>query len=293
MFEGVDLVSTVSTMYSDPADPRFEIALDTAERYQQAGIPLVVVDGSGPDNKWVNAALEKRQAVVLQAAVAGIATQRQQGVAFAISNGAEKVIGHEPEKNLMVTFAPEISAALDDYDVLVVARTPSAENSLPPVQQRTERLAGWILQRILGLPSDSLSGGRGFTAAGAECLATYPANDEGMNNWLYLYDVVLEARARNLPTGGLAVDLIHPQAMTDQETDDPIFDAKRYEQFRLQLNYLLRRSDIKPEALNIAQSVLGRLDQLPESLTNADYEVCIDVLETDLAKTGYEPQVIE
>jgi hypothetical protein len=289
-FEGTDIVGTVGTMYSNPDEPRFEVALDTAERYRAAGLPLVVVDSSKPEDAWVRAAFEERGALVLLATTGGIASQRQQGVAFAINNGAKRVVGHEPEKNLMVEFAADIRDALDKNDVLVIGRTLIAEYSVPPVQQRTERLAGWILEKTLQLPPDALSGGRGFSVAGADCLAAYPATVEGMNNWIYLYDTPLEARARELKVGSLLVDLMHPETIVAEETDNPVYDAKRYMQFNLQLRYLLERPEVTEEAWPVAQFVRNLLEPIPVKAApenNRVYEWLLDDLETRLTSYGY------
>jgi hypothetical protein len=288
-FEGTDIVGTVGTMYSSPDEPRFEVALDTAERYRAAGLPLVVVDSSKPEDDWVRDAFDERGAFVLPAAIGGIATQRQQGVAFAINNGAERVVGHEPEINLIVEFAAEIREALDENDVLIIGRTLIAEYSLPPVQQRTERLAGWILEKTLQLPPDALSGGRGFSVAGADCLAAYPKTKE-MNNWIYLYDTPLEARARELTVGSLLIDLMHPETIVAEETDNPVYDAKRYMQFNLQLRYLLDRPEVIEEAWPVAQFVRSLLEFVPVEVTpenNRLYEWLFDDLEARLIPYGY------
>jgi hypothetical protein len=300
-YAGADLVGTMGTFYGKP-DARFELAEETAARYQEAGIPLIAVDASPQDpakapegykSTWVEDALAARGVTVVRANPGGIAAQAQQGVGFAVAHGAEKVVRHEPEKTLMVNFAPEISAALDAADVLVIGRTASAEASLPPEQRRTERLAGWILQQTLKLPADALSGGRGYTSAGAETLAQYPANEKTMNNWIYLYENVLKARELGLRVGGLAVELTHPQLMVDEETDNPIFDAKRHMQFNLQLAYLLRRPEVNPGAADITTAVLEGLDTLPVQAGPEDisvYRTYLTSLEDRFAiDYGYEP----
>jgi hypothetical protein len=241
-FSGAQLVGASGVFYTNPEDIRFQLALTTAEAYQDAGLPYVVVDASPMRDEydtWVADAHQERGAMVVRAEIPGIATLRQQGVAYAVANGGEKIVGQEPEKTLMPTFADQISSALDDYDVLVIGRTQKAEDSLPPVQQRTERLAGWILEQTHLLPHDALSGGRGFTVAGAEVLADYPATTPGMNNWLYLYQTPIDARNRGLAIGGIDVDLMHPAQMVAEETGNPNFDRKRYQQFKMQLEHLL------------------------------------------------------
>lgn len=307
-FKGVELVGTMGTFYGQP-DTRFELALETAERYQEAGRPLVAVDASPQDpNKapegyeptWVEDALTERSVVVVRANPGGIAAQAQQGVGYAIAHGAENVVRHEPEKTLMVNFAPEITAALSTADVLVIGRTATAEASLPPEQRRTERLAGWILEKTLALPPDALSGGRGYTAACAETLALYPATDKDMNNWIYLYDNVLKARELGLPEDGLAVELTHPPLMVAEEAGNPVFEAKRAMQFNLQLSYLLRRPEVSRDENSAAivgavmgnESVMG-LDDLPLQPSVEDlpaYRSYFDQLEDYLVSAhGYVP----
>lgn len=98
----------------------------------------------------------------------------------------------EPEKPLMLHLTDLVVSGLHENDILAVGRTLAAESSLSPVQQRTERLAGWILERTHHLPPDALAGPRGFTKVG---LANYPADKPDMNNWIYMYRTPLEARA--------------------------------------------------------------------------------------------------
>lgn len=293
-FEGAPLVATAGTFYKDLTDVRFELSLATAEAYRGADVPYIVVDASPADvAKKVADAHTERGAIVVRAETPGIATQRQQGVRAALLQGATKILGSEPEKVGMAKFAPQVSQALDTVDVLVVGRTQTGENSLPPVQQRTERLAGWILGKTHALPHDPLAGPRGFSVAGAQQLAKYPAHKEGMNNWIYLYETPLEARLAGLAIGGVAVDLIYPEDMVAQETGSEEFDAKRYMQFQLQLDYLLRRADVRPEALGIAERVLNGLVELGDKPSNDAFEHYLSGLEAGFAPLGYTPAVRE
>lgn len=296
-FDGERIVGATGVYYRNDLeslrdDVRFQIALGTAETYRDLRLPYVVIDASpmndGQDT-LISAAFRERGAVVLRADTPGIATQRQQAVQYAVDHGAEGVLSHEPEKDLMPTFAERVSRELATHDVLIIGRTDAAEASLPPVQRRTERLAGWILEQAHGLPHDTLSGGRGFSRAGAAVLQEYPGTKPGMNNWIYLYDTPLAARERGLSVGGLDVDLLHPKEMVHEETGNPGFDLKRYEQFRLQLAYLLRRPDVRQEASAISYVVLRGLDKLPEKPTNGQYKAYFSSLETELSPKGYRP----
>jgi hypothetical protein len=251
-FAGVEIVGISGTSYADRSDVRFELAIETAERYQAANLPLVVADsspGQRTGENWVQQELVRRSALVFPTEP-GIASQRQQAARTALWLGAGHLLSHELEKVEMVNFAGDVRRALDTHDVLVIGRTAAAEASLPPAQRRTERLAGWILQHTHGLPPDSLSGGRGFTRRGAEYLLRYPAHEPNMDNWLYLYKTAIDAMKDDVPVGGLAVDLRHPQAMFDEETGEKHehFDRKRYEQFVMQLDHLLRKEKVKPES---------------------------------------------
>jgi hypothetical protein len=285
-YSGVPLVATAGTLYKDPQEIRFELAIATANEFQHAGIPFIVVDAS--PEAWATKALSNAGALVLPVEIGGIATQRQQGVRFAAENGATKVLGQEPEKTLMPYFAEQVSKALDTVDVLVVGRTEVGEKSLPPVQRRTEHLAGWILEQSHGLPADALCGPRGFSVEGMQELQDYPALEPKMNNWIYLYHTTLAAREAGLKIGGIAVDLIYPEAMVAEETDNPGFDGKRYDQFRVQLDYMLRRDDVRPEAIAIARKVLGGFDALPEKPTTEQYLEYFDQLEQALLVEGYK-----
>lgn len=290
-FSGVPLVATASVFYEDLSDIRYELSLQTAESYRDLGVPYVVVDASPPvdgHNNVVFDAHRSRGAIVLRADTPGIATQRQQGVNYSLLSGADKIVGHESEKTLMPSFVDTVSNALDRADILVVGRSDKAENSLPPFMQRTERLAGWILQQSHDLPADALCGPRGFTAAGAEQLALYPSSEKGMNNWIYLYHTPLQARAAGLTIDGVKVDLMYPQQMVDQETGNDAFDAKRYMQFKLQLEYLLGRDDVRPEANDIARIVLSHLAGDLSSASMGEQNNTITSLESAFEPLGYK-----
>lgn len=123
---------------------------------------------------------------------------------------------------------------------------------------------------------------------GAEALMAYPADKPGFNNWIYLYDTPLYARANGLKVDGMSVNLTHPSAMYLEEEGDTTFDRKRYDQFTLQLDYLLTRSDINPSQLSvfIASVALTSIQQM-KHFDNSDFELELNDLELELAKVGY------
>lgn len=286
---GAELVGVVSTYYKSPKDPRFELALENAENWRDNSLPYVVIDASPEeeDGAWVADAHKARGAIVVRAVVPGIATQRLEGVKFAFDHGAEKVVGHEPEKVRMSNFSSEIATGLDRHNILIIGRTAIAEMSLPSVQRRTERFAGWVLEQTHDLPHDTLSGGRGFDEAGAEILARYPATELGMNNWIYLYRTPIEAREAGLSVGGIDVDLVHPEIMTAQEEGNEEFDRKRYDQLKLQLAYMLSRNDVDPSAKPLADAIIQALNGLTALSSNAEFEAKLTKLEARLAQYGY------
>lgn len=292
-YNGVPLVLTAGIQYTDSNSTRFETSLLFTEIARDEGVPVVIIDSSPEDRQgtWVADAHRHRGALVLPAEIGGIATQRQQGVAYAVSNGAEKVVGTESEKPLVPLFAGKFSAALNGADVLVIGRTPVAEDSLPPVQQRTERLAGWILQQTHELPADALAGPRGFTVAGAEVLADYPATEPGMNNWLYLYETPLEARRRGLRVGGVAASFVYPEGMVREETGNETFDRKRLDQFEMQLAHLLPSAPkSERRARDIAEFAQVGLPLLSPENSNEQRLETIGVMEDRFAAlNGYQP----
>jgi hypothetical protein len=150
-------------------------------------------------------------------------------------------------------------------------------------------MAGWILEQSHRLPHDTLSGGRGFSKDGARELAKYPANEPGFNNWIYLYHTPLAARASGLSIGGIDIDLIHPEIMTAEEEGSSVFDRKRYDQFKLQLDYLLARQDIDPSAEAIAHAVIGTLKGVAAQTSNEEFEGRISHLQARLRAFGYNP----
>lgn len=290
--EGAPVVGVTGTYYTDRNDVRFEIALDTAEKWKELELPFVVVDGS-PDSK-VAGALRARGATVLTAYALGIASQRQEGARYVIDQGGNKIITFEPEKTGMPDFAVRVAEMLGDGDskvdpsVVVIGRTEASKESMPPFQRRTEELAGWVLERTLGLPPDALAGPRGYSRQGIQHLLRYPSDRPGMNNWIYMYDNPLAARANGERVGAIEVDLIYPESQVKQETDNPTFDRKRYEQFALQLNYLLRRPEVKQPADDLRNMVLGRLALMPERPTDKEIKEFFNTLEAEARGFSYK-----
>ena len=275
IIEGAPIVGVTGTYYPDLNDIRFEIALDTANQWKGLELPLVVVDGS-PDNK-VAGALRARGATVLAARQPGIASQRQEGAQYVLDQGGDKIITHEPEKPSTPAIAREVADILDDHSIVVIGRTERSKESMPPFQRRTEELAGWVLERTLGLPADALAGPRGYNRQGMQHLLRYPSDRPGMNNWIYMYDNPLAARANGERVGDIQADLMYPEAQVEQETGNPAFDRKRYKQFALQLNYLLKRPEAEQQAADLRKMVLGSLALMSVESTDAeikDFLVC-------------------
>ena len=286
IIEGAPIVGVTGTYYPDLNDIRFEIALDTANQWKGLELPLVVVDGS-PDNK-VAGALRARGATVLAARQPGIASQRQEGAQYVLDQGGDKIITHEPEKPSTPAIAREVADMLDDHSIVVIGRTERSKESMPPFQRRTEELAGWVLERTLGLPADALAGPRGYNRQGMQHLLRYPSDRPGMNNWIYMYDNPLAARANGERVGDIQADLIYPKAQVEQETGNPAFDRKRYEQFVLQLNYLLKRPEAEKQAADLRNMVLGSLALMSVEPTDAEIKDFFGALEDKSRQFGYK-----
>lgn len=286
IIEGAPIVGVTGTYYPDPEDIRFEIALDTAKGWSEQELPLVVVDGS-PDDK-VAGALRARGATVLTARQSGIASQRQEGARYVLGQGGDKIITHEPEKPSTPAIAREVADMLDDHSIVVIGRTERSKESMPPFQRRTEELAGWVLERTLGLPADALAGPRGYNRQGMQHLLRYPSDRPGMNNWIYMYDNPLAARANGERVGDIQADLIYPKAQVEQETGNPAFDRKRYEQFVLQLNYLLKRPEAEKQAADLRNMVLGSLALMSVEPTDAEIKDFFGALEDKSRQFGYK-----
>ena len=286
IIEGAPIVGVTGTYYPDPEDIRFEIALDTAKGWSEQELPLVVVDGS-PDDK-VAGALRARGATVLTARQPGIASQRQERARYVLGQGGDKIITHEPEKPSTPAIAREVADMLDDHSIVVIGRTERSKESMPPFQRRTEELAGWVLERTLGLPADALAGPRGYNRQGMQHLLRYPSDRPGMNNWIYMYDNPLAARANGECVGDIQADLMYPEAQVEQETGNPAFDRKRYEQFALQLNYLLKRPEAEQQAADLRNMVLGSLALMSVEPTDAEIKDFFGVLEDKSRQFGYK-----
>lgn len=286
--EGAPVVMVMGTKYKRN-DLRYDLARTTVKRcVKDHELPCVVVDVS-PDPLIAKDLGQLGAAVVcVKPEEEGIPKQRQIGAGYVLDQGGNKIITSEPEKTGMPDFAEEISRMLDKFSVVVIGRTEASKESMPPFQRRTEELAGWVLERTLGLPPDALAGPRGYSRQGIQHLLRYPSDRPGMNNWIYMYDNPLAARANGERVGAIEVDLIYPELQVEQETDNPTFDRKRYEQFALQLNYLLRRPEIKQPADDLRNMVLGRLALMSERPTDKEIKEFFNTLEAEARGFGYK-----
>lgn len=292
--EGAPVVMVTGTKYKRN-DLRYDLARTTVKRcVKDHELPCVVVDAS-PDPLIAKDLGQLGAAVVcVKPEEGGIPKQRQIGAGYVLDQGGNKIITSEPEKTGMPDFAVRVAEMLGDGDskvdpsVVVIGRTEASKESMPPFQRRTEELAGWVLERTLGLPPDALAGPRGYSRQGIQHLLRYPSDRPGMNNWIYMYDNPLAARANGERVGAIEVDLIYPESQVEQETDNPTFDRKRYEQFALQLNYLLRRPEVKQPADDLRNMVLGRLALMPERPTDKEIKEFFNTLEAEARGFDYK-----
>ena len=286
--DGAPVVMVTGTKYKRN-DLRYDLARTTVKRcVKDHELPCVVVDAS-PDPLIAKDLGQLGAAVVcVKPEEGGIPKQRQIGARCVLDQGGNKIITSEPEKTGMPDFAEEISRMLDEFSVVVIGRTERSKESMPPFQRRTEELAGWVLERTLGLPPDALAGPRGYSRQGIQHLLRYPSDRPGMNNWIYMYDNPLAARANGERVGAIEVDLIYPESQVEQETDNPTFDRKRYEQFALQLDYLLRRPEVKQPAYDLRNMVLGRLALMSEQPTDKEIKEFFNTLEAEARGFGYK-----
>lgn len=297
--EGAPVVMVTGTKYKRN-DLRYDLARTTVKRcVKDHELPCVVVDAS-PDPLIAKDLGQLGAAVVcVKPEEGGIPKQRQIGAGCVLDQGGNKIITFEPEKTGMPDFAVRVAEMLGDGDseddnsedghsVVIIGRTEASKESMPPFQRRTEELAGWVLERTLGLPPDALAGPRGYSRQGIQHLLRYPSDRPGMNNWIYMYDNPLAARANGERVGAIEVDLIYPKSQVKQETDNPTFDRKRYEQFALQLNYLLRRPEVKQPAVGLRNMVLGRLALMSERPTDKEIKEFFNTLEAKARGFGYK-----
>lgn len=297
--EGAPVVMVTGTKYKRN-DLRYDLARTTVKRcVKDHELPCVVVDAS-PDPLIAKDLGQLGAAVVcVKPEEGGIPKQRQIGAGCVLDQGGNKIITFEPEKTGMPDFAVRVAEMLGDGDseddnsedghsVVIIGRTEASKESMPPFQRRTEELAGWVLERTLGLPPDALAGPRGYSRQGIQHLLRYPSDRPGMNNWIYMYDNPLAARANGERVGAIEVDLIYPKSQVKQETDNPTFDRKRYEQFALQLNYLLRRPEVKQPAVGLRNMVLGRLALMSERPTDKEIKEFFNTLEAKARCFGYK-----
>jgi len=238
-YETAPIVGLSASRYESPDDPRYHAALTTVKGYQEAGLPLIMVDGS--DEHWVGDSFRDLGADVIAAPEPGLAASYMHGIDYALENGATRIMHHEPEKD-MARHAPAIINALADHPIVVVGRTDRALETLPSTQRRTETLAGWILSEHAGFPADAFSGGRAYTAEGAQHFLDYDLTKG--KTWMLGYETIVRAMKAGVPVGGVSVDLLHPAAMTAQEQDNPNWDMKRYMQFHTLVPAILAEAGV-------------------------------------------------
>jgi len=233
-FEG-RTVGLMTTMYSSES-PRLPLALKAMKGYREADIPAVAVDAS-PETEVIDR-FREMGVIVLTAAELGVkpealklATAAVMGAKFIRRQGGDRIIKHEPEKD-MAQFKRPISEALDNNDVVVVGRTPRAMWSLPTTQRQTETTGGRLMQEYLDFPADALSGGRAYARQGTDELINYDMEKWG-DNWMHLHIPVLEAKRKGISVGGIQVDLEHPETMRAEEEGNIDFDKKRIMQLGL------------------------------------------------------------
>jgi hypothetical protein len=288
IYSEVPIVGITGTYYPDLLDPRFEVSLATAESWRDNNLPLVISNFDPNGDGRTERAYRERGAIVVDATVGGIASQRQQAAEVALTCGAEKLLSHEPEKTSTPGFARDVAKLLEDSSIIVVGRTDRSLETLPPFQRRTELLASYILEHTLAIPFDSLAGPRGYTSQGALHLLNYPSHETGMNNWIYLYENVLAARANGEAVSGTRTDILYPQILVVQETDNPDFDRKRLDQFWLQLNYLLNRPEDDNDMPGLDRFVKDQLDAVPADATTTQLFDAFEKIEGTLIQDyGY------
>lgn len=148
------------------------------------------------------------------------------------------MIRHEPEKVGMVRHGAAILEVLEEHEIVVIGRTPKALKTLPKEMAVTEQLLGWMFEKDLGMPPDSLSGGRAYTQRGAQYLLDYPVDELG-NSWVHLYEPVLRAQRDGLSVGGIAIDLAYPPEMREAEEGNVEAIRKRLFQLEMQAKVML------------------------------------------------------
>lgn len=257
--EGVDTqdfedrtVGLVTSYYPDLDATRLPIALDTLKNYRDADIPIVMVDAS-PEAE-VRARFRELGAIVLHAPDLGLATSAIAGAEFIRANGGDRIIKHEPEKTLIPKFADVINEALDVNEAVVIGRTPEAIATLPTTQRETEAIGGRLMAEHLGIPADSLSGGRAFARTGTDELINYDHGKWG-DNWMHLHIPIIDSIRKGHKVGGVRVPLIHPEQMTQEEEGDPSFDNKRAMQLQLHTDLINRYLKENPSYKELVEQV--------------------------------------
>ncbi len=82
---------------------------------------------------------------------------------------------------------------------------------------------------------------------------------------------------------------MHPEAMILEETNNPKFDRKRYDQFKLQLDYLLNLPEIKFTDRGLANFVLKSLENITRNTDLKVYAKSIAAIERYVIKNhGYK-----
>lgn len=197
--------------------------------------PVIIADASpGSMHDYLAELFEAFGAIVLDARDRpGIGTQNQMAIAHAYDLGAEYIIRTELEKYGLADLdvLGPILHTLDQKraDILCIGREPGAAyESLPPYQQITERIMSRAIAG-LGLPEDSACGLRAMNRRATEYFLEFDTTGHG-NQWEILWLPLLDAIGGGLAVDGLFVPLMHPPGITQDETDNPLYNYKRDQQ---------------------------------------------------------------
>lgn len=289
------VTGVTATCYSNLDDGAFDTGLNTARRWHDLGLPLVVVDAS-PDvdtRKLVAEAFRARGAAVLSTRQSDTTSQLQEGVRCVLRVGGDNAITHDLEQPSMPEVATEIAEkiVLNSYPIAVIGRTDKSKGSMHPFQRRTEELGGWVLEHVIRLPADALAGPRGYSYWGMRQFIKCSPGETGLGSQSHMYDAIFAAWSNGgCRVGGVKVDLMYPGEQVRRELNNPDFKRKCYDKCKTHLGHFLQKSRAGRRGIVVSRAMQELLAHMPERPTDAQIEKFFDKAEARLQRLGYKPR---
>ncbi len=236
------LVAVSGVLQHDVNAPRFQAILDTVLASSMSGVPHLIMldDTSHPD--------AAQKLIEVGAAVVVVNHETEGGLARPYVIAAQLLDAFAPHA-LMVKFEGEkplfeggrnIDTLLEVgrmFDITTGERTRPTWESMPPYQVTTELWLGYVIGQLLNISHDTPSGVMALNGAGRKVFIENVIE----NSWPYLFTIPQIGVESGCRVGSVPVDFRYHSAVVQEETGNPVFDAKRRAQLDVMLDAALQR----------------------------------------------------